>query len=90
MKISHLIDIVIIFPTFLICFLTSPLKIHAQSQIVVGVGKFSSATAGDTLHPDWKPLTFKKIEKHTIYTLVKDNSTVVVKAVAEASASGLT
>ena len=90
MKISHLIDIVIIFPTLLICFLTSPLKIHAQSQTVVEVGKFSSATVGDTLPPEWKPLTFKKIEKHTIYTLVKDNSTVVVKAVAEASASGLT
>jgi hypothetical protein len=90
MKISRLIDIVIIFPTLLICLLTSLSKIYAQSQIVVGVGKFSSATAGDTLHPDWKPLTFKKIEKHTIYTLVKDNSTVVVKAVAEASASGLT
>jgi len=90
MKISCFIDIVIIFPALLICFLTSPLKIHAQSQTVVEVGRFSAATVGDTLPPDWKPLTFKKIEKHTIYTLLKDNSTAVVKAVAEASASGLT
>jgi len=90
MKISRLIDIVIIFPPLLICFLTSPLKFHAQSQTVVELGKFSSVTIGDTLPPELKPLTFKKIEKHTIHTLVKDNSTVVVKAVAEASASGLT
>lgn len=45
---------------------------------------------GDTLPPGWKPLTFKKIERHTTYTLIKVDNTVVVKAVAEASASGLT
>jgi hypothetical protein len=64
--------------------------IHAQSQAIIEVGKFSAATIGDTFPPGWKPLTFKKIEKHTTYTLVKDDDTVVVKAVAEASASGLT
>jgi hypothetical protein len=52
MEISRLIDIVIIFPALLICFLTSPLKIYAQSQTVVEVGKFSAATVGDTLPPD--------------------------------------
>lgn len=64
--------------------------IHAQSQAIIEVGKFSAATVGDTFPPGWKPLTFKKIEKHTTYTLVKDDDIVVVKAVAEASASGLT
>jgi hypothetical protein len=57
---------------------------------VIEVGKFSAAAPGNNLPPDWKPLAFKKIEKHTTYTLVKDDHTVVVKAVAEASASGLT
>jgi len=90
MKISRLTDIVIVFPTLLICFLTSPSKICAQSPTVIEAGKFSAANVEDTLPPECKPLTFKRIEKHTIYTLVKDNSTVVVKAVAEASASGLT
>ncbi len=65
-------------------------KIYAQSPSVIEVGKFSSAAAGDTLPLGWQPLTFKKIERHTVYTLVKDGDTVVVKAVAEASASGLT
>jgi len=67
-----------------------PAAIRAQSQAMIEVGKFSAATVGQKLPDGWKPLTFKKIEKHTTYTLVRDNDTVVVKAVAEASASGLT
>jgi hypothetical protein len=57
---------------------------------ILEVGKFSTATVGQALPDGWKPLAFKKIEEHTTYTLVKDDHTVVVKAVAEASASGLT
>jgi hypothetical protein len=57
---------------------------------IIEVGKFSAATVGQGLPGGWKPLTFKKIEKHTTYTLVKDNDAVVIKAVAEGSASGLT
>ncbi len=68
----------------------SPAAVQAQSQTTIEVGKFSAATVGQKLPDGWKPLTFKKIEKHTTYTLVKDNDTVVIKAVAEASASGLT
>jgi len=63
---------------------------HAFSQAVIEVGKFSVAAAGDALPSDWKPLTFKKIERHTTYKLVKDEGEVVIKAVAKASASGLT
>jgi hypothetical protein len=80
----------IVIPVLLICFLSASLAIHAQSQAVVEVGNFSAAAVGDALPPDWKPLAFKKIEKHTTYTLVRDDNTVVTKAVAEASASGLT
>jgi len=85
-----LIERAMIIPVLLIYFLISPLTIHAQSQAIIEVGKFSAATVGDALPPGWKPLTFKKIEKHTTYTLVKDDDTVVIKAVTEASASGLT
>jgi len=65
-------------------------NVSAQPHNVIGVGKFSLATVGQGLPDSWKPLTFKKIERHTAYSLVKDNDTVVIKAVAEASASGLT
>jgi hypothetical protein len=78
----------------ILCILTGVLALffsdHAFSSDVNEVGKFSAATVGQGLPDGWKPLVFKKIEKHTTYTLVKDDDTVVVKAVAEASASGLT
>ena len=61
----------------------------AQSPPVIEVGKFSAAKIEDVFPANWKPLTFKKIERHTVYSLVKDDDTVVVRAVAEASASGL-
>jgi hypothetical protein len=62
----------------------------AQAGAVIEVGKFSAGTLGQALPDGWKPLTFKKVERHTRYELVKDGSSVVVKARSEASASGLT
>lgn len=69
--------------------LIAPSADYAQSAPVIEVGKFSAAIERDTLPPHWKPLTFKKIERHTVYSLVRDQGTVVIRAVAEASASGL-
>lgn len=68
----------------------SPAAILAQPQTMIEAGKFSAATVGQKLPDGWKPLTFQKIEKHTTYTLARDNGMVVIRAVAEASASGLT
>jgi hypothetical protein len=53
------------------------------------IAKFSTAAAGEKLPAGWEPLTFKKISRHTQYSLVKDHHMVVVKAVSNASASGL-
>jgi hypothetical protein len=64
--------------------------IHADSPAILEVGRFSSALEGDSLPEGWKPLTFPKIERHTVYMLVKDEGTTAVKAISEASASGLT
>jgi hypothetical protein len=63
---------------------------HGQSPPIIEVGKFSVVSVGETLPPGWRPLTFKKIERHTSYALVKDEGITVVRAVANASASGLT
>jgi len=63
---------------------------HADSPSLLDVGKFSAASEGAAFPEGWKPLIFKKIEKHTVYHLVKDGGATVVKAVSEASASGLT
>jgi hypothetical protein len=62
----------------------------AQEPVRLAVGTFSSATEGPALPDGWKLLTFKKIGRHTQYEVVKDQSVAVVKAVSEASASGLT
>ena len=74
----------------MILLLVFPGVIHPQSSRVIEVGRFSAEKPGDILPSGWKPLTFKNIEKHTLYSLVNDGGTTVVKAVSEASASGLT
>ena len=64
--------------------------LRAETPATLEFGKFSAASETDTLPPGWQPLTFKKIPKHTAYTLFKDEDRFVVKAVSEASSSGLT
>lgn len=62
---------------------------NAQPGDVIEVGKFSVEQVGNVPPAGWKPLTFKKIDRQTTYTLMKDGNEVVVRAVAESSASGL-
>ena len=57
---------------------------------VLEVGRFSAETPGEGSPSDWQPLTFKKIERHTRYRLVRLDGDVVVEAVSNAGASGLT
>lgn len=62
----------------------------AQEPELLAVGTFSTATEGVLLPDGWTPLTFKKVERHTQYEVMKDGALSVVKAVSDASASGLT
>lgn len=64
--------------------------VWAQNPSTLEIGKFSAASEGAALPDGWKPLTFPKIPKQTRYEVVKDGGRLVVKAVSEASASGLT
>jgi Protein of unknown function (DUF3047) len=64
-------------------------EVNAQPGDMIEVGSFSAEHVANGFPTGWKPLTFKKIERHTVYSLIKDGDTVVVKAVAESSASGL-
>ena len=70
--------------------LIAPMTARTESPSVIEVGKFSSGTVGQAMPDGWKSLTFKKIPKQTLYELVKDGESVVVKAMSDASASGLT
>ena len=67
----------------------APACLWAQSGAVLEVGKFSASQVGQALPDGWKPLIFTKIPKHTSYEVVKDGGVTIVKAVSDASASGL-
>jgi hypothetical protein len=71
---------------FVICIIAG---LQTPAAALQEIGKFSTATAGGDFPAGWKPLNFKKIPRHTQYTLVNDLNNVVVKAVSKSSASGL-
>lgn len=73
----------------LVVVLAGPLIVYAQAGASLEVGKFSTAKAGGDFPEGWKPLTFKKIKRHTTYAIVEDGDASVVKAVSDASSSGL-
>lgn len=77
------------FVLILIGLLIAPVVARAESPSTIEVGKFSSGMIGQEMPDGWKPLTFKKIPKHTSYEVVKDGGVTIVKAVSEASASGM-
>lgn len=62
---------------------------NGEQRPVLEVGRFSAAQEHGSFPSGWKPLTFSRIDEHTQYYLVKNEDTVVVKAVSEHSASGL-
>ena len=66
----------------------SPASEETKMPAII-VGHFSAAVMGAGLPEGWQPLTFSNIERHTSYSLVADDSTTVLQAVADASASGL-
>jgi hypothetical protein len=74
----------------MICAALPAVFVRAQSPTTVEVARFSISEPGANLSDGWKPLTFKKIPKLTTYELVKDGAQVVVKAMSDSSASGLT
>lgn len=66
-----------------------PVATGAETPPVMEIAKFSSAHAGGALPDGWQPWILSKRKKLTEYELVSDAGMVVVKAVANGSASGL-
>jgi hypothetical protein len=85
LKSNRIFAAVLTIPVLWITASTVPAK-DAGTKIV---GDFSSSRPGDSLPENWKPLTFRGIEKRTEYALVEDGSTTVLLAEADGSASGL-
>ena len=71
--------------TLVLCLL--PMALCASSGEIV-VGGFSSMTPGQAV-TGWAPMTFDKIDAHTVYTLVTDDGRTVLQATSHASASGM-
>lgn len=67
--------------------ITIPYQLQARE--VFFAGKFSAAGPDETLPIEWEPLTFKKINSHTHYSLIEDDGTLVVQAISKESASGI-
>lgn len=60
-----------------------------DSVTSIWAGRFSAEPEGEALPAGWKPLTFRSIERLTRYSLVRDGAVTVLRADADASASGL-
>lgn len=73
----------------MVLLLALPWSIFSESGSLLEAGKFSAVQPGDTFPDGWNPLTFKTIERHTQYRLVKDGDDVVVMAESIAASSGL-
>jgi hypothetical protein len=60
-----------------------------QEPESIETGRFSAGTPGGPLPAGWQPLTFKKIERQTDYSLVEDDGRVVLRADSDSAAAGL-
>lgn len=69
---------------FLLCMTTG----SAYTDQMV-IGGFSHLAPGDNLPDAWEPMTFDNIERHTVYTLIKDDGATVIKARSSNAASGM-
>ena len=55
----------------------------------VEMGRFTAPARPEDLPAGWEPLNFKKVERHTRYTVVRDGEGFVLKAESTAAASAL-
>lgn len=55
----------------------------------IRVGNFSGSDPAEATPPSWRPLSFKDIDNRTAYRLVRQDSTVVMKATSDGGAAGL-
>lgn len=62
---------------------------NGEQTHALKAGSFSGYSPEDPIPDPWKPLTFKKIRNHTSYDFVEKDGRTVIRAVSNASASGL-
>ncbi|MEJ2430467.1 MAG: DUF3047 domain-containing protein [Deltaproteobacteria bacterium] len=89
MKFRRIKDKPTVLITVLLAFLTIGRVVLAESPSVIEVADFSAEKTTASLPAHWEPFYFKDIKRHTDYRLVEEDGQVVVRAVADGSASGL-
>lgn len=62
-------------------------QVHGSEILLVG--NFSGEQPGADIPTHWEPLNFRKIPRHSRYTLVSNAGVTVVRADSQAAASGL-
>jgi len=77
-----------LFMFFFTCLVLSP-AVGAGKPDHLVIAFFSSLEADSDLPAEWEPFLFKNIPSHTNYALVTQDGNTVVRAISEASASGL-
>ena len=79
----------ICFAGLLTMVVASPGLILGESASVLEVGRFSTEKEDKGLPTHWETLSFRGIKQHTDYRLVEEKGQVIVRALADVSASGL-
>lgn len=78
------------FASAAVVFVAAPLLALAATGETIVVGDFSHADPGASPPRNWTPITFRQVERHTRYTVTRDDlAGTVLCAEADASASGL-
>ena len=65
------------------------MEIFAIDKPIFVIDRFSEQLEDDGLPKGWRPLTFRKIERHTKYSIEHENDDYFVKAESKMSASGI-
>jgi len=64
-------------------------KVDHDSAMPIHVAQFSKEKTNSVIPVGWEELSFPSIEQHSVYSLVEHENQRVVKAVSNASASGI-
>jgi hypothetical protein len=86
-KVKNMLQKTILVLLLIIFLIGQPAPVICEGPMIIG--RFSSADSGNGLPENWEPLIFKGISSHTIYEKFNDDGVTVIKAISNASASGL-
>jgi hypothetical protein len=79
----------LLFSVFFLVYFCLPLFAQKEDSEVIEVGAFSKMTGFKSLPKEWIEVRFQDVKRPTYYLLAENGGTRVVKAISQASASGI-